>query len=796
MFNKIYKSIKMRLAYRNTKSYTNYLRKNGVSIGKGLVISGRISDREIDLTRPSLVTIGDNVSINRHFILMTHDFVSGVFLNKFSDFIPSSGAVTIGNNVRFGANCTVLKGVTIGDNCFIGAGSIVSNDIPDNSVANGNPCKVVCSIDTFYKMRQEACKPEAYLYAQSIVKRFGRQPVPADFREEFPLFVDSSNIDKYPEIPVKHQLQSAYDTWLENHVAPFRSFDEFLETALTYDPANSLFRETPESASNLVFHTVDEYKRVFCRAFNIDISNVENCEYKQTEGWDSVGHMTLIAELEQAFGIEMKPEDFFQLHSYVQGIRILRLYGIGVGSEEKEELSFSEDFFDFSSYQDNIAVQTEYDSYTYRDLEVASDEIGQMLQKGKVAFLLAKNTIGSVACYTGCIKNNVPVAVLDAHKDAEFISGIIEQYHPEYLVLPSEDVDKFPGEVIGTQYDYIIKHLETTGYPVDENLALLLTTSGSTGSPKFVRLTTKNIQSNAESIANYLDLNQFERPITSLPMYYSYGISIINSHFAVGATIVLTEKSVIDPAFWTLAKKQNATSVSGVPYTYEMFRQSRVMDMDLPSIKTFTQAGGKMSKDDVAFFAEKCKQKGRKLIVMYGQTEASPRISYLPFDKAVEKSDSIGIPIPGVKLSVSEDGELVCEGPNVFQGYAESFTDLNKGDEHSGILFTGDMARQDSDGYFYITGRKKRFVKVYGNRVGLDELEQLIMPVFGKVVCVGVDDHVTVYTEDKELPDTELVTYISEKTKINQQAFKVCHVDAFPYSETGKIKYKELKVIM
>lgn len=225
-------------ACRSTENYVRYLRKKGVKIGKDLFISGGIKDKNIDITRPSLITIGDYVSINRNFTLLTHDFVSGVFIHKYNDFLPSSGAVTIGNNVRFGANCTVLKGVTIGDNCFIAAGSIVTRDIPSNSIAAGIPCRVITTIEKYYSKRKDACVAEAFLYAQSIVTRYGRKPVPADFWEEFPLFVDKTNIENYPEIPIKRQLQTAYDEWLTVHEAPYKGFEEFLNAALAYQPCN------------------------------------------------------------------------------------------------------------------------------------------------------------------------------------------------------------------------------------------------------------------------------------------------------------------------------------------------------------------------------------------------------------------------------------------------------------------------------------------------------------------------------------------------------------------------------
>lgn len=231
---KIFNKIKV-LWYRSSASrYRTYLKKKGVKIGDNFSIRGNIKSIAIDTSRPSLIEIGDNVTINSNFTLMTHDFVSGIFLNKYSDFIPSSGRVYIGNNVRFGVNCIVLKNVSIGDNCFIAAGSIVTRDIPQNSIVAGVPAKVISSLEDFYNKRRSEHIIEAYEYALSIIERFNRLPCPADFWEEFPLFVDKRNVELYPEIPIKAQLGDHYAMWLEKHIAKYKSFNEFLEAVKKY----------------------------------------------------------------------------------------------------------------------------------------------------------------------------------------------------------------------------------------------------------------------------------------------------------------------------------------------------------------------------------------------------------------------------------------------------------------------------------------------------------------------------------------------------------------------------------
>lgn len=218
------------IIYRtSSERFCKFLRSKGISIGEGTHIEAKTA--EIDLTRPSLVTIGRDCYINHHFTLLTHDWVTHVFIHSDREFLPSSGRVTIGNNVGFGQNVMVLKGVTIGDNSFIGANSVVTKNIPANSVAVGSPCKVICTLEEYYQKRMEKSVEEALYYAKSIQERFDRRPVIEDFWEEFPLFVSGNDVDKYPTLPLKKQLGPMFQSYVSTHKAKYSSFDEFLQAA-------------------------------------------------------------------------------------------------------------------------------------------------------------------------------------------------------------------------------------------------------------------------------------------------------------------------------------------------------------------------------------------------------------------------------------------------------------------------------------------------------------------------------------------------------------------------------------
>lgn len=462
--------------------------------------------------------------------------------------------------------------------------------------------------------------------------------------------------------------------------------------------------------------------------------------------------------------------------------------------------------FDLNKFTVNVAVETEQGKIlTYAQLEDATSMIAAEMELRKFTFCLCENTLGSFVGYVAFMNHNIPTVLLDASKDSSVIGSLIEHYKPTYIWKPiNGHTDLTDGTEIILEYeDYELMKTNYDGYEIHPDVLLCLTTSGTTGSPKLVKLTENNLRSNAESIAEYLKITEKERAITSLPMYYSFGMSVINSHLIKGATLLLTDKAVIQREFLNFLKDGKATSIAGVPYTYEMLRRLRFLKMDLPELKTMIQAGGKLNANIVKEYVETAQANGKEFIVMYGQTEAAPRMSYLPFDMALEKYASIGVAIPGGKLSVRDvndkeittpdtDGELIYEGPNVCMGYAESIEDLAKGDENNGELHTGDVARFDSDGYFYITGRMKRFVKVWGNRCNLDATEQLVKTITTSCACVGVDDKITIFVTESGLDDI-IMNYLIEKTGLNIRAFDVKVVEAIPTLPSGKLDYQTMQ---
>ena len=456
-------------------------------------------------------------------------------------------------------------------------------------------------------------------------------------------------------------------------------------------------------------------------------------------------------------------------------------------------------------FKDKVALLEESgNSITYSELAKIGDDFSKVLKKRALVFTFCSNEIGSVAGYLSILNSGSVQVLLDSGLAKELISDLLDNYNPNYVYVPDEIAENFEGEVVYEDFAYKLIKRNDNDIAMNDELALMLTTSGSTGSPKFVRQSYANIDSNSKAIATYLEIDDTERPITTLPMNYTYGLSVINSHVLKGATILLAKSPVVSGLFWKFFKEKEATSFGGVPFTYEMLKKIRFMKLELPSLRYMTQAGGKLPAEMHKEFAEYAIDRGVKFVVMYGQTEATARMSYLPADKSLEKYGSVGIAIPGGRFALidvdgnefdepEKTGELVYVGDNVTLGYALTLEDLTKGDERGGRLETGDMAKRDEDGYYYIVGRKKRFLKLYGSRVNLDEVDGLVKKQYPDIDCAstGDDSALILFITNEELCK-EVRKFLIDRTHINPKAVKVRFIEEIPRSEAGKVMYKDL----
>jgi len=453
----------------------------------------------------------------------------------------------------------------------------------------------------------------------------------------------------------------------------------------------------------------------------------------------------------------------------------------------------------------------------------AKDEIGRCLYyydiinlskvlefkatKRRLVFCIVDNSVGGIGGYVALIASNAVPIMLSPNLSSKALNDLISIYNPEYIFLPSNhtfNFTQFKVQISFHEYSLIFLSNGCNAPSLFDDLALLLSTSGSTGTPKYVRLSRQNIWSNAAAIACYLSLTKDEIAVTTLPTSYSYGLSIIHSHLWVGASIAVTNKTFFDREFWDFLRDVKATSLAGVPYHYKILKKLRFINRELPDLLTLTQAGGHMNPDLTQEYAIHCRNKGMRFFIMYGQTEASPRISYVPAEQAFAKAGAIGIPIPGGALELQSEtgdlltdphvaGELVYRGSNVCLGYAECRADLSLGDMNSGVLYTGDIAERDDDGYFWVVGRKSRFIKLFGNRINLQDVELQLCGIVREVACSGRDDLLEIYIEvgSRDLA-SEIKQSVMASLGVAAQGVAVFEVEKLPRNESGKVRYAEL----
>ncbi|MGA9748140.1 MAG: AMP-binding protein, partial [Nocardioides sp.] len=446
---------------------------------------------------------------------------------------------------------------------------------------------------------------------------------------------------------------------------------------------------------------------------------------------------------------------------------------------------------DLRRYGDRTALVTDDGPVSYRDLADRVDGLAAWLGATRRLVLLAgANDLETVVGYLAALRGGHPV-VLVPGDSATNLAAVAEVYDPDVLIAGDGPVERRAG----------------TRHDLHPDLALLLSTSGSTGSPKLVRLSADNLAANAASIASYLGIRPSDVAATTLPLHYCYGLSVLNSHLAVGATVLLTDLSVVDPCFWDACRTHHVTTFAGVPYTFDLLDRTDFAGLELPSLRYLTQAGGRLAPDRIRGYAELGRSRGWDLFVMYGQTEATARMAYLPPDRALESAGSIGVPVPGGSFRLEaipelpldggnpghDIGELVYSGPNVMLGYATTADDLALGREvHE--LRTGDVARRRDDGLLEIVGRRTRFAKIFGVRVDLDQVERVYAERGHVVLCADAGDRLVLVADAsaRSATEAELLRVAKEHLGLPRGAVQVMVLTDLPRLPSGKPDYRRL----
>ena len=434
------------------------------------------------------------------------------------------------------------------------------------------------------------------------------------------------------------------------------------------------------------------------------------------------------------------------------------------------------------SHGQRVAVLTHTEQLTYRDLaDRVADAAQDIGAERRLVLLETRNDLTTLVHYLAGMAGGHVVLPVPAGRDH---TTMVQTYQPGVMI----DADG-------------IHHRHRGDYQLHDDLALLLSTSGSTGSPKMVRLSHTNLVANAAAIAEYLGIRETDRAATTLPMSYCYGLSVIHSHLLCGAGIILTDHSVTDDEFWELFRRHRGTAFAGVPYTFELLERVGFDTKDLPDLRYLTQAGGRMPPERVRRFAELAQRQGWDLFVMYGATEATARMAYLPPELAISRPSTIGRPIPGGSFTIEpvdgwgDDavGELVYRGPNVMMGYAHGPADLALG-KTVDTLHTGDIARRGPDGLYEVIGRSSRFVKLYGLRIDLHRVETTLREHGVTAFCADDDDRLVVAaTGDNDAADVQQAA--AEAAGVPAAAVLAVTVDELPMLSSGKPDYQAVRTL-
>ncbi len=396
----------------------------------------------------------------------------------------------------------------------------------------------------------------------------------------------------------------------------------------------------------------------------------------------------------------------------------------------------------------------------------------------RLVLVVGSHDVSLIAAYLGAICAGHVVLLVPS---GQHVQRWIDRYDPDVVLQTDPDdlrVARTTERRAGTVHD------------LHPDLVLLLTTSGSTGSPRLVRLSYEAVLANAGSIASYLELGRDDVGITTLPMAYCFGLSVLHSHLMAGAGLVLTELSVVDRCFWDLVHEHRVSSVAGVPYTFDLLDRTDLLHgrlSALPSLKRLLQAGGAMPDEQAHRYAQACANQGRQLFVMYGQTEATARMAYLPPHLALRHTGALGVAVPGGELTLAEDGELVYRGPNVMMGYADGPHDLARGRTvHE--LRTGDRGRLRPDGMLELVGRTGRQVKLFGLRIDLDEVTSRVRER-GITAWCGLLDGRLVAVAEQDVGTTRQA--ICQASGLPVHAVRAVRVEALPRTVNGKIDARD-----
>jgi acyl-CoA synthetase (AMP-forming)/AMP-acid ligase II len=417
------------------------------------------------------------------------------------------------------------------------------------------------------------------------------------------------------------------------------------------------------------------------------------------------------------------------------------------------------------------------------------------------------NDSPSLIAYVAAIEAGHAVVMLDPELDPEWKMKLIERFHPEFIIAPASHAPD-PAVVGGGGYtacepqegQVLLCAVSRHRYPIHPDLTLLISTSGSTGSPKLVRLSRRNLESNARQINDVVKNGDADRYMVSSPIFNGLGQSVIHSALLAGGSLVLSRSRIVSREYWDTVRDTKCNAIAGAPYFYQVLERLDLDSLNVPHLAKFVQSAGRLPEHLVRKFHFAARHRGGALHLMYGQAEGTARLTGLPPEWLPEACRSVGVALPGGRMWIErdglecepmEEGELIYEGPNVMMGYATCPEDLAEAGNPGERLATGDLGYRDERGLFYITGRKSRFVKLNGWRVSLDDIEELLSDRCS-VAAVNEADRIIIYGEETNGTLEAAVYGLAERMRLHPSSFTVRGVDSLPRLANGKVDYRAL----
>ena len=406
-----------------------------------------------------------------------------------------------------------------------------------------------------------------------------------------------------------------------------------------------------------------------------------------------------------------------------------------------------------------------------------------------------------LAIYLSLIKLNYVVILFENNVEKSFVKKLIDDYKPNYLFIPA-NIKFYYKSTLKKIDNYLIYEISVFEHVFNKDVQLLLPTSGTTGSSKFVMLTKKNINKNTTDIINYLRLNKKSTTLTNLPFHYSYGLSVLNTHLSSGAKLIIFKDNIISKNFRNFFKNENINCFYGVPENYEILKR-----LNLSIKKTFNFfaiAGGKISKVTLSYLLSIADKYNVSIYNMYGQTEASPRISFSSYKNRKDKINifTSGKSFSGGKIYIKKNdkkikknkiGKIFFSGKNVMLGYANSYKDLNYKRDNNYILDTGDIGFLDDNNNLNIVGRDDRYIKLDSERVNLDDIQDMLYLNFKyRYLVIYMNKKINILSEKKISRKSE-IDFLNSKMKIKKNYLKIAHNMKFHYLSNGKLNISRIK---